>query len=239
MHFYTHAFYRRSPSAVLNRTRARTPPAHLLPRAGLQERGCSRVKNEHVTVRRIKTRRFRSLAALRFSPAHLLRRVDTEGYPLYWRAGLGRHTGGSGGFGPCILSISPAAAQRALCHRINQKSWPQVAHRSQSRRRRGRDGRKCAPHASPPQRTSITPSVRPARNFARAPLAATPEEELRFSAWIRRRSERTRQTDKHLFVDWQQGESLNYRLGEEKGGGRGQNERSVQNEDSPSSMWGA
>lgn len=82
--------------------------------------------------------------------------VDTEGYSLYWRAGGPCSSLGSvGGFLPCILSISLAAAQRALCHLINQKSWPQVAHRSQSRRRR----RKCAPHVSPPQRKSITPSV--------------------------------------------------------------------------------
>lgn len=45
-----------------------------------------------------------------------------------------------GGFLLCILSISLAVAQRPLCHLINLKSWPQVAHRSQSRRRRRREG---------------------------------------------------------------------------------------------------
>lgn len=97
--------------------------------------------------------------------------VDTEGYSLYWRAGPRSSLGRVGGFLLCILSVSLAAAQRALCHLTNLKSWPQVAHRSQSRRRRrrGREGkgrRKCAPHASPPERKSISPSVWTARNSA-------------------------------------------------------------------------
>lgn len=54
-------------------------------------------------------------------------------------------------------------AQWALCHLINQKSWPQVAHRSQTRRRVRQKQRKCTPHASPPKGKSITRGVWTAR----------------------------------------------------------------------------
>lgn len=130
MNFYTHTFHRCFPSATFNRTCVRARTGIPFPLAGLQS---SRVKNEHVTVQRIKTRRIFFFPPI--SPG-----VDTEGYSLYWRAGPRSSLGRVAGFLLCILSISRAAAQRALCHLINQKSWPQVAHRSQSRRRRRRRG---------------------------------------------------------------------------------------------------
>lgn len=48
-------------------------------------------------------------------------------------------------------------AQPALCHRINQKSWPQVAHRSHSHTMVSGRNSGCAHHvALPPKRKSIT-----------------------------------------------------------------------------------
>lgn len=132
---HAHTFHPWFPSATFNRTCVRARTGVPSPLAGLQS---SRVKNEHVTVQRIKTRQIFLFFLPRPSPRGSIQRVTHYIGGRGPRSSLGR----VGGFLPCILSISLAAAQRALCHLINQNSWPQVAHRSQSRAAptTGRDG---------------------------------------------------------------------------------------------------
>lgn len=252
--FYTHTFHRRFPSATFNRT-----CAHKRQRTSAVPLQSRRVKNEHVTVQRIKTRHFR-IALLpwdffsRPAPRGSIQRVThySEGrVPLVIR--------GVGGFLPCILSISPAAAQRALCHLINQKSWPQVAHRSQSRRQLRRKGTaevrgaclaspeeinhpECLDSGTPPGplcqwrlqwKSPNFPHV-PARQARLSPTKrAVLQEMLRNSIvleWMWR-GEKAKATGKRLLAE----ASWNlFRADLEKR--HGQNERSVQIEDSPRTL---
>ncbi len=85
-------------------------------------------------------------------PAYLLRGM-WKGFSLYGRVKL--FFGGAAAHTEPLLTL----AQSALCHRINQKSWPQVAHRSHSHTMVSGRNSGCAHHMPCLQRGNQSPGV--------------------------------------------------------------------------------